>query len=80
MLDARGAKGVGTVHRHDPDYIIELANRVFGDAAKAAEWLNLPRLQLGGRTPREILATAGGARRVEELLVQIDDDKRLGIH
>jgi putative toxin-antitoxin system antitoxin component (TIGR02293 family) len=67
------------VHRHDPNYVMELANRVFGDAAKAAEWLNLPRLQLGGRTPLEVLPTEGGARRVEELLTQIDDDKRLGI-
>ena len=68
------------MHRHDPDYVVDLANRVFGDAAKAAEWLNQPRLQLGGRTPMAVLSTAGGARRVEELLAQIDDDKRLGIH
>lgn len=67
------------MHRHEPNYITELANRVFGNPAKAAEWLNQPRLQLGGRTPLEVLATEGGARRVEELLTQIDDDKRLGI-
>lgn len=65
------------MHRHAPDYITNLANRVFGDAAKAAEWFNGPRLQLGGRTPLEVLATEGGVRRVEELLTQIDDDKRL---
>jgi putative toxin-antitoxin system antitoxin component (TIGR02293 family) len=58
---------------------MELANRVFGDAAKAAEWLNQPRVQLGGRTPMETLSSDQGARRVEELLAQIDDDKRLGI-
>lgn len=68
------------MHRHDADYIVELANRVFGDPAKAAKWLNQPRLQLGGRAPLAVLATEGGARRVEELLMQIDDDKRLGIH
>lgn len=68
------------MHRHDPDYVVELANRIFGDAAKAADWLNLPRVQLGGRTPMAELSTPDGARRVEELLVQIDDDKRLGSH
>jgi uncharacterized protein (DUF2384 family) len=68
------------VHRHDPKYIKDLANRVFGDAAKAAEWLNLPRVQLGGRTPLAEMSTSEGARRVEELLMQIDDDKRLGSH
>jgi hypothetical protein len=67
------------VHRHDPNYVMDLATRVFGDAAKANEWLNLPRVQLGGGTPLEALSTEDGARRVEELLAQIDDDKRLGI-
>jgi uncharacterized protein (DUF2384 family) len=72
-------KGDTIVHRHDPDYVMELARRVFGDAAKATEWFNQPRLQLGGRTPMEVLSTEDGAQRVEELLAQIDDDKRLGI-
>lgn len=67
------------MHRHDPNYVVELAGRVFGGAAMAAEWLEQPRLQLGGLTPMEVLSTEGGARRVEELLAQIDDDKRLGI-
>lgn len=67
------------MHRHDPDYIVELATRVFGDADMAGKWLTLPRVQLGGRTPLSALATPEGARRVEELLMQIDDDKRLGI-
>jgi uncharacterized protein (DUF2384 family) len=68
------------VHRHDANYVANLAKRVFGDAAKAAEWLSLPRVQLGGRTPLAELSTAEGARRVEELLLQIDDDQRLGSH
>lgn len=67
------------MHRHDVSFVIEVANRVFGGPAKARAWLNHPRLQLGGRTPMEMLATADGARRVEELLAQIDDDNRLGI-
>jgi len=41
--------------------------------------LNRPSVQLGGRTPLEVLGSEGGARRVEELLAQIDDDDRLGI-
>ena len=65
------------MHRHDPAYVIELAARVLGSAAAAAEWLDRPRLQLGGRAPRELLAAEDGARRVEELLRQIDDEDRL---
>ena len=67
------------MHTHQAAFIIDLANRVFGDSAKAQEWLAHPRIQLGGRAPIEVLATEEGARRVEELLTQIDDDKRLGI-
>jgi putative toxin-antitoxin system antitoxin component (TIGR02293 family) len=66
------------VHRHPATYVTELATRVFGDRAKAAHWLNRPSVQLGGRAPLELLATEDGARRVEELLAQVDDDDRLG--
>jgi putative toxin-antitoxin system antitoxin component (TIGR02293 family) len=65
------------MHRHDAAHLLELAARVFGDAAKAAHWLERPSVQLGGRSPREMLATDDGVRRVEELLAQIDDDDRL---
>jgi uncharacterized protein (DUF2384 family) len=65
------------MHRHDADYVIDLAGRVFGDRDKAAHWLDRPSLQLGGRSPREVMRDADGARRVEELLAQIDDDDRL---
>jgi uncharacterized protein (DUF2384 family) len=51
------------MHRHDAAYVVELANRVFGDPEKAAKWLDRPSLQLGGRAPRDLLA--------------IDDDNRL---
>lgn len=68
------------MHRHDPNYLLELATRVFGNAAKAQEWLNQPRVQLGGRTPMTEISTPDGARRIEELLLQIDDDKRMGSH
>jgi putative toxin-antitoxin system antitoxin component (TIGR02293 family) len=65
------------MHRHDAAYVAALAKRVLGDSAKAADWLDRPSVQLGGRAPRELLASAAGARRVEELLAQIDDDHRL---
>ena len=65
------------MHNHDRAHLIAIANRVFGDRRKAAEWLDRPSLQLGGRAPSELLSTADGVRRVEELLAQIDDDDRL---
>ena len=65
------------MHRHDPAYVIELAARVFGDAKGAAQWLDRPSLQLGGRAPSELLGSEDGARRIEELLRQIDDEQRL---
>ena len=65
------------MHRHDPAYIVDLATRVFGDSKTAAEWLDRPRLQLGGRAPRALLASEDGVRRLEELLRQIDDENRL---
>ena len=68
-----------TVHRHDRESIIQIASRIFGDRSKADDWLHRPSLQLGGRTPLEVVETEDGARRVEELLAQIDDDIRLGI-
>lgn len=65
------------MHEHGIERVVAMANRVFGDAAKAAHWLDRPSMQLGGRTPRELLASEDGARRVEELIAQIDDDDRL---
>jgi uncharacterized protein (DUF2384 family) len=65
------------MHRHDAAYVTGLAACVLGDPEKAAHWLERPSMQLGGRSPREFLATADGARRVEELLAQIGDDDRL---
>jgi putative toxin-antitoxin system antitoxin component (TIGR02293 family) len=67
------------MHEHGKRRILRLAERVFGDAALARQWLNRPSVQLGGRTPLEVLASEDGARRVEELLAQIDDDDRLNI-
>lgn len=66
-----------SMHRYDAAYVGELATRVFGDRGKAAAWLDRASVQLGGRAPRELLATAEGARRIVELLTQIEDDDRL---
>lgn len=66
------------MHTHDPSFILKLANRVFGDSAEAADWLDRPCVQLGGNTPRDLLGSDEGARRIEELLLQLDDDQRLG--
>jgi uncharacterized protein (DUF2384 family) len=77
MGNAARCSNIVAMHRHDPAYVVAIAIRVLGDPDTAAKWLDRPRVQLGGRTPRELLATAAGARRVEELLAQIDDDDRL---
>lgn len=66
------------MHTHDPSLILALSERIFGDPAKASEWLDRPCVQLGGNTPRVMLANEDGVRRVEELLLQLDDDLRLG--
>lgn len=66
------------VHTHDPSFVLALANRVFGDPAHASDWLDRPGVQLGGHAPRDMLGNDDGARRVEELLRQIDDEQRLG--
>ncbi|HUJ86389.1 MAG TPA: MbcA/ParS/Xre antitoxin family protein [Burkholderiales bacterium] len=67
------------MHRHGARRVLRLAERVFGEPAQARQWLNRPSVQLGGRTPLEVLGSEDGARRVEELLRQIDDDDRLNI-
>lgn len=66
------------MHTHLPSFILSLANRVLGDPAKASGWLDRPCVQLGGHTPRDMLGSEDGVRRVEELLRQLDDDQRLG--
>lgn len=65
------------MHRYDAAYVAELATRVFGERKEAANWLDRASVQLGGCSPREVLATEDGARRIVELLTQIDDDDRL---
>ena len=64
------------MHEHGKRRVLRLAERVFGDPLRARNWLKRPSVQLGGRTPLEMLGSSDGARRVEELLAQIDDDDR----
>jgi putative toxin-antitoxin system antitoxin component (TIGR02293 family) len=49
-----------------------MAERVFGDNAKAYRWLSKPSPMFGGRIPLDVLRTAEGARQVEEALHRID--------
>jgi uncharacterized protein (DUF2384 family) len=66
-----------SLHEHNRQRVLALARRILGE--KATEWLDAPRIQLAGRTPRQMLDTPEGCLRVEELLTQIDDDLRLHI-
>jgi putative toxin-antitoxin system antitoxin component (TIGR02293 family) len=72
----RAAKEPLTVEETDKALRLEriavLAERVFGDAAKARRWLRKPKNSLEGETPLAFLASEAGARRVEEMLQRID--------
>jgi hypothetical protein len=52
--------------------IVELSERVFGDAEKSSRWLKKPRAKLSGQTPLALIATDAGAAVVEEMLHRID--------
>jgi len=52
--------------------IATLAERVFGDNAKAHRWLRKPKRSLAGETPLAYLASENGARIVEEMLGRIE--------
>ena len=52
--------------------LLDHASDVFGDAAKAREWLKSPQRGLGGAVPLEYAETEIGAREVENLLGRID--------
>jgi putative toxin-antitoxin system antitoxin component (TIGR02293 family) len=53
--------------------VLALAERVFGDRARAWHWLRAAKRQFGGRSPIQFTATEAGARLVEELLHSIDE-------
>jgi uncharacterized protein (DUF2384 family) len=49
-----------------------LAERIFGDEAKAEAWLNRPNPSLSGQKPVDLLSDELGAAVVRETLEQID--------
>ena len=51
--------------------VATLADRVFGNPAKAHRWMRQPKNMLNGATPVDFLASETGARKVEEMLYQI---------
>ena len=56
-----------------PREVIALAERVFGDKARACAWLRAPKRKFDGRAPLQLLATPEGGQIVEEALVSIDE-------
>jgi putative toxin-antitoxin system antitoxin component (TIGR02293 family) len=54
------------------DHVLELAERVWGNEADAAAWLNSPHPELEGATPFSLLKTEAGGRAVEALLAALE--------
>lgn len=52
--------------------IVALAQRVFGDALVAREWLLTPNSALEGHVPLRLLRTGSGAHLVEAVLLRIE--------
>lgn len=52
--------------------ITSMAEQVFGEPARAWQWLRKPKNFLAGKSPIEMLATEVGARIVEEVIFRID--------
>jgi putative toxin-antitoxin system antitoxin component (TIGR02293 family) len=48
------------------------ADRVFGEAERASQWLRFPNPKLNGQAPLQVLKDEAGTMLVEEILVQID--------
>jgi putative toxin-antitoxin system antitoxin component (TIGR02293 family) len=46
---------------------------VFGDMARARQWLEASKKRFDDRTPLQLLRTEIGGRMVEEMLIQIDE-------
>lgn len=53
--------------------IVALADIVFGEHAKALDWLHAPKKQFKGISALEMVRTEAGARLVEELLTRVDE-------
>jgi putative toxin-antitoxin system antitoxin component (TIGR02293 family) len=52
--------------------LLQHATKIFGDAARARQWLKFPQRGLGGAVPLDYASTEVGAREVENLLGRID--------
>jgi putative toxin-antitoxin system antitoxin component (TIGR02293 family) len=52
--------------------IVALAQRVFGDAKVAREWLLTPNPALNNEVPLRLLRTSSGTKVVENVLIRID--------
>lgn len=50
--------------------VVELARDLFEDQLEIQRWLSTPKHALGDRLPLDLLSTAAGFRRVEQLLLQ----------
>jgi putative toxin-antitoxin system antitoxin component (TIGR02293 family) len=53
--------------------VLSLTESIYGNRARALNWLRKPHPSLDGRTPLSLLKTDTGSRIVEELLIQIDE-------
>jgi putative toxin-antitoxin system antitoxin component (TIGR02293 family) len=70
---ARELAGLGTSARVVRNLEMRvLADRIFGDEAKAEAWLNRPNPSLSGQKPVDLLGDELGAAVVRETLEQID--------
>jgi putative toxin-antitoxin system antitoxin component (TIGR02293 family) len=52
--------------------VIAHAVAVFGDEHKASHWLKTPLQLIDNRTPSQLLTTAAGVKRVEQILTRIE--------
>ncbi len=74
-LHATLADELAAQHQHpDAGSVWSRALEVFGDDAKARDWMDTARDIFGGRSPRELVSTGDAAeqRRVLEVLLRID--------
>jgi putative toxin-antitoxin system antitoxin component (TIGR02293 family) len=54
------------------NYVLSMAERVWGNEADATEWLNSPHPELRGATPLSMLKTEAGGRAVATLLAGLE--------
>ena len=67
MLDMAATK-----RSHRQARVLLQAERTFGDPEIALRWFSRPKRRFENRTPMEMLRSEAGAKRVEEMLGQIE--------